>query len=221
MKSTFYVQFGKRWLDLAFSIPGIVLLSPVLIGAAVSIRLSSRGPVLFRQVRVGKNGETFHILKFRTMIENESAGATLVTAANDRRITPVGRFLRNTKIDELPQLWNVICGDMSLVGPRPEVPKFTSHYTAAQRTVLLAKPGVTGPAAIAFVNEEEILAQQSDAELFYRSTVLPSKLQLDLAYCGNICLSNDMRLLFSTVGKLFGLKRALPRVEPVQSEIIS
>ena len=197
MTPTFYSQFGKRWLDLAFSIPGIVVISPVLIVAAISVRLSSRGPVFFRQIRVGRSGNTFYMLKFRTMVENDSANATMVTAANDPRITPVGSFLRKTKIDELPQLWNVVWGDMSLVGPRPEVPKFTAQYTKAQRAVLLARPGVTGPAAIAFVHEEEVLARQPDAELFYRTTLLPAKLALDLAYCENIRLWNDLRLLFS------------------------
>ena len=221
MKPTFYSRFGKRCLDLAFATPGLILISPALLAAAVSVRLSSCGPVFFRQIRVGQNGSAFHVLKFRTMIENASTSAALVTAANDPRITRIGRFLRNTKLDELPQLWNVIRGEIGLVGPRPEVPKFTAGYTPAQKAVLSAAPGVTGPAAITFVHEEELLARQSDPELFYRTTLLPAKLELDLAYCENIRLSNDLRLLFSTIFRLLEPKRIPPRPEPAQTETAS
>ncbi len=183
---TFYTKAGKRWLDLALASTGVVVLSPVLLSAALAVRLTSAGPIFFRQVRVGLDGRPFRIFKFRTMYVDRSSADSLLTASGDSRITSVGRFLRSAKIDELSQLFNVLAGDMSLVGPRPEVPKYVAVYTEEQQRVLSVKPGVTGPAANML--EEELLAGQTDTEQFYLTTVLPAKLRIDCDYCENVSL---------------------------------
>lgn len=198
MTSTFYTRFGKRLLDLLLSFIGVVVLSPFLLLVAAAVKFSSRGPALFRQIRTGQFQKPFHILKFRTM--RHSASGSLLTAAGDSRITPLGRWLRKTKIDELPQLFNVLVGDMSLVGPRPEVVFYTSKYTEVQRKVFAARPGITGPSII--MDEEELMAAQEDKEAFYLSTILPAKLKIDLAYCENIRFTADLRMLFATFRRM-------------------
>jgi lipopolysaccharide/colanic/teichoic acid biosynthesis glycosyltransferase len=196
----FYTRVGKCCLDLTLASIGVVVLSPVLLAAALAVRLTSAGPILFRQVRVGRDGRPFRIFKFRTMYVDRAAADSLLTASGDSRITSVGRFLRSAKIDELSQLFNVLVGDMSLVGPRPEVPKYVAMYTDAQRRVLSVKPGVTGPAANML--EEELLAGQADAEQFYLTTVLPAKLRIDCDYIETVSLKTDLELIFSTAMKV-------------------
>lgn len=196
LDQTFYSRTGKRWLDLAGAISGLIVLAPFLVVVAVAVRLTSPGPAFFRQVRVGQFGKPFRIFKFRTMVGKSAGPGALLTAAGDPRITPLGRWLRNTKIDELPQLMNVLLGDMSLVGPRPEVPTYVATYNERQRTVLVAKPGVTGISAN--VREEELLASHADKEAFYLSTILPAKLEIDIAYCEKIRLVNDLKMILST-----------------------
>jgi lipopolysaccharide/colanic/teichoic acid biosynthesis glycosyltransferase len=196
---TFYQRAGKRWLDLAFASLGLVLLSPLLVAVAAAVRLTSPGPAFFRQKRTGQFGAPFLISKFRSMRGNSPAKGALLTAAGDPRITPLGYWLRKSKVDELPQLLNVFTGHMSLVGPRPEVPEYTAKYTERQRRILLAKPGVTGPATNAHVNEEELLASQPDKEAFYLATVLPVKLETDLAYCENIRFAEDVKLILTAI----------------------
>ena len=148
---------AKRVFDLFFSVVGLLVLSPVLLVLAVLVKVSDGGPVLFRQQRVGKDGRPFYIVKFRSMVENADDLGLGVTRDGDPRITAMGRFLRKTKLDELPQLWNVLVGDMSFVGPRPEVPGYVARYTAEQRKVLALKPGITDLATLEFRKEEEML----------------------------------------------------------------
>ncbi len=203
MTQTFYARAGKRWLDAAAAFVGLIAMSPLFLLVALAIKITSRGPVFFRQVRVGQFGKTFRIFKFRSMHVVTNADESLLTAAGDSRITAVGRLLRRTKADEFAQLLNVLAGDMSLVGPRPEVPKYVAAYSEEERQVLLAKPGITGPAAIKFVNEEELLAGQPDIDTFYLNTLLPAKLALDLAYCANVRLLDDLKIILVTFGNVF------------------
>ncbi len=191
-------------MDASCALCGLVVLSPAFLLTALAIRLTSRGPAFFRQTRVGRYGKRFRIFKFRTMrTENEEAGS-LLTAAGDPRVTTLGRWLRRTKMDELPQLINVLAGQMSLVGPRPEVPKFVATFTESQRRILAAKPGITGPCANIYLNEEELLAGQPDDEQYYISKILPAKIDIDIAYCEQIRFVEDLRIIFQTFAKVFG-----------------
>jgi lipopolysaccharide/colanic/teichoic acid biosynthesis glycosyltransferase len=196
---SFYVRYGKRCFDLCAACIGIVAVSPVLIGAAAAVAFTSAGPIIFRQERVGKNGTPFRILKFRTMYIG-SATDSLLTAAGDPRVTPAGRWLRSSKVDELAQLFNVVKGEMSLVGPRPEVPKYVALYSDEQKRVLRVRPGVTGAAASML--DEELLAGQADTEEFYVKSVLPAKLAIECDYCKSVSLTGDLRLILSTVVKV-------------------
>lgn len=200
MRTTFYTRVGKRWFDAVTSFAGLVLISPMLLCVTVVIRLTSSGPVIFRQIRTGRFGKPFEIVKFRTMKVSPAGANSLLTSANDPRITAVGRWLRKTKIDELPQLYNVLLGDMSLVGPRPEVPHYAMTYTEEQKRVLLVCPGITGPSII--INEEDLMAHSVLKEEFYVSKILPAKLEVDLAYCDNIRFLEDIRLVLLTLFRL-------------------
>jgi lipopolysaccharide/colanic/teichoic acid biosynthesis glycosyltransferase len=214
-KSTsFYQAIGKRAFDLAASAFGVFLLLPFLAAIGIAVRLSSRGPVLFRQIRVGQSGKPFELLKFRSMYVGSEKGSPL-TAVGDPRITPLGKWLRRTKVDELPQLWNVVRGDMALVGPRPEVPRFVAEYTDRQRAVLHVRPGITGPEINVF--EEELLAGQLDKELFYRTTLLPAKLDTDLAYVCDVRFSSDLGVLLQTFKKLL-FRVHVPYKGPAQTK---
>jgi lipopolysaccharide/colanic/teichoic acid biosynthesis glycosyltransferase len=203
MNRTFYTRAGKRALDVTLAVPGLIVLSPLFLIAGAAVRFTSRGPAFFRQVRVGQREKPFRIFKFRTMYQrNENTGReTYLTAAGDPRITPVGRWLRKTKVDELPQLINVLLGDMSMVGPRPEVSAYTDTYNERQRAILAAKPGVTGPSAN--VDEEELIASHPDKDDFYLTTVMPAKLEIDIAYCENINFAGDVRQIVRTVATVF------------------
>jgi lipopolysaccharide/colanic/teichoic acid biosynthesis glycosyltransferase len=203
MTETFYSRTGKRWLDAAAAFTGLIALSPLFLLAALAIKLTSRGPVFFRQIRVGRFAHPFRIFKFRSMRVMDAPSESLLTSAGDSRITSVGKWLRKTKADEFPQLINVLLGEMSLVGPRPEVPRYVAAYSERQRWVLFAKPGITSPAANQYVNEEELLAEQADQENFYLTAILPAKLEIDLAYCGNIRFSEDLRIIFATFRNVF------------------
>jgi len=201
-KFGFYRAFGKRAVDIVFSATGLLLLSPLFLLLPILIKLSSRGPVLYSQGRVGLNGTTFHILKFRSMhVGADSAGPAL-TCAGDRRITPIGRWLRRSKLDELPQLWNVLIGDMSLVGPRPEHPLYVRSYNPEERRVFAIRPGITDSASIFYRHEEDLLQSVSDFENFYREVVLPHKLSLNLAYVDNITVAGDLSLICQTITSL-------------------
>ena len=201
----FYATYGKRVLDTLLATAGLILLLPVLVLVACLIKLTSRGPILFRQVRVGKDGRPFHILKFRSMVAQavDMDSDARITVAGDPRVTAIGKILRRYKVDELPQLWNVLRGNMSLVGPRPELPHYVSAYTPKQRIVLVARPGITDPASLAYRHEEEILAEQNDPEQFYQTKILPDKLARNAAYLQKITLSNDIGIILRTVSSAF------------------
>ena len=191
----------KRCMDVLFSLLGLALLWPLGLAVALAIRLDSPGPALFRQERVGLRGRPFRIHKFRTM---RVGGAGLqVTAGGDARITRVGRVLRRYKLDELPQLIDVLRGRMSLVGPRPEVPRYMALYPPeARRAILSVRPGITDPASIAFRNEEALLAAAPDAERAYIDTIMPLKQRYYLDYVAHRSLGADLRILLSTAAVL-------------------
>lgn len=188
---------AARALDVVVSALLLLLSSPLMLALALLVKLSSPGPVFFRQQRVGRQGRLFWLYKFRSM---RVAGAgPLITSAGDRRITPVGAVLRKWKLDELPQLFNVLRGDMSLVGPRPEVLRYVQRYTEEQRQVLSVRPGITGLSQLAYHNEEELLAGQEDAEDYYLRVLLPAKLALDLEYIRQRTLRSDLQILWQTL----------------------
>ena len=187
------MQLSDRFLA-AFA---LCLLAPLLAVIALAVVAGSGWPVLFQQERVGQRGRPFQLLKFRTMRTGKSGPS--ITARGDLRITGVGRFLRKFKLDELPQLWNVVRGEMSLVGPRPEVPQFVDMNNPVWRSVLQVRPGITDPASIAFRNEEELLAKAADPISFYEKSVLPAKLALNLAYLDRKCFWLDIQVILRTV----------------------
>jgi lipopolysaccharide/colanic/teichoic acid biosynthesis glycosyltransferase len=198
-----YARYGKRALDVFLSVIGLLTLSPVLALIACCLKLSTPGPVLYRQLRVGQAGHPFHMIKFRSMVVDASSRGLGITVSKDNRVTPAGRFLRRYKLDELPQLWNVCFGEMSLVGPRPELPSYVARYTPEQRLVLSARPGITDPASLAYRHEEELLAAHHNPEAFYRSHVLPDKLARNLDYIQRISLKNDLRIILETLVSSF------------------
>ena len=200
---------AKRILDVVVSGLGLALLSPLMLALAICIKLDSRGPVLYRGERVGKDGEPFRMCKFRTMVVEADRIGPPVTYREDPRITRVGGFLRRTKLDELPQLINVLKGEMSLVGPRPEDPSYVAHYTAEQREVLRVKPGVTGPTQLEYRDEASMLEART-ADAHYLSEIMPEKLELDLLYVHNRSLAVDFKILWQTaVTLMFGDRRVL------------
>ncbi len=185
----------KRMLDVLGAILGLIILSPLISLIGVLIRIVDGSPVLYRQVRVGQNGTQFVLAKFRSM--RQASGAS-ITAAGDDRITRIGRFIRKYKLDELPQLWNVLVGEMSLVGPRPELPKFVDLEDARWRELLRVKPGITDPASIVFRSEEELLARKSNPEKYYQERLLPEKLSLSLRYLAQRSILLDLRVIVVT-----------------------
>ena len=187
----------KRLFDIACAALGLLILTPVLLVCTLLVGLTSPGGVLFRRERIGKDGVPFTIYTFRSM-RKDNAGLKISTS-RDTRITPVGRVLRKTKLDELPQLWNVLKGDMSFVGPRPEVREYTDLYTSEQRQVLLVRPGITGLASIRYRNENELLTASSDPNRTYIEEVMPAKLALDLNYIPRACVSYDIKLILETL----------------------
>lgn len=189
----------KRALDVSAGAVGLVAVSPGLAAIALAIRWSSDGPVLFAQERVGRHGRPFRLLKFRTMVAAAPGRGPAVTAGGDPRVTRVGRVLRRHKLDELPQLLNVVRGQMSLVGPRPEVLKYVQAYPEAYREVLSVKPGITDFAAIEFRNEEEILGRSEDPERCYIDEVLPAKIALYRKYLECRSMRTDLEILLRTV----------------------
>jgi lipopolysaccharide/colanic/teichoic acid biosynthesis glycosyltransferase len=197
--SGFYSRRGKRIFDAITSAMAVLLLSPLFIVIALLIKLTSAGPVFFFQQRVGRRGRLFQIAKFRSMRNGSEEQGPGITEQGDSRITPFGRVLRFLKIDELPQLWNVLRGDMSLVGPRPELPRYVDHYSASQRRVLAVRPGMTDPASIKYAREEHELGQQAAPERFYVDVILPDKLDLNLEYIGRVTLFRDLSLLSKTL----------------------
>lgn len=193
----------KRCFDFLFSLAGIIILLPLFIILALWVSFDSSGGFIYAQVRVGRYGKDFRLLKFRTM----SSGADklgLLTVGKDQRITRAGRILRKYKLDELPQLFNVLKGDMSLVGPRPEVRKYVILYSSVQKEVLLMKPGITDYASIEFSGENEILASADDPEKMYINEIMPAKIKLNLKYREEQGLFTDMKIIILTLAKIFG-----------------
>lgn len=189
----------KRIFDIVVSFVGLVILSPLFLILAIAIARDSKGPVFFKQTRVGRNGVPFKIYKFRTMIEDAEAKGMQLTVGNDSRITEVGAFLRKTKIDELPQLINVLKGEMSFVGPRPEVPKYVELYTEDQRQVLMVRPGITDLASIEYRNESDLLASTDNPEKIYVEQIMPKKLDLNMRYIERISFVTDIGIIFRTI----------------------
>lgn len=189
----------KRVFDVFFSLLGIILLAPIFLIVAIWIKLDSPGSVFFRQTRIGQFGREFSIYKFRTMVANAESLGKQITVANDRRITRSGQFLRKFKLDELPQLFNVLRGDMSLVGPRPEVPRYVELYTPEQRQVLKVRPGITDVASIEFRNENDLLANALNFEEAYIQEIMPKKLELNLQYIERASLGFDFLIILQTL----------------------
>ncbi len=194
-----YLIIGKRLFDIVATILGGLLLIPIILPIAIWIKLSSKGPLFYIQKRVGKDFLEFDLYKFRSMVVDADKVGPSVTSGDDPRITKVGAIIRKTKIDELPQLLNVLKGDMSLVGPRPEVMKFVSKKKDEYKKVLSVKPGITDNAAIEFRDEETIMEQYEDKEKAYIDFVLPKKIELYYKYIDNISLIGDIKLILRTL----------------------
>jgi lipopolysaccharide/colanic/teichoic acid biosynthesis glycosyltransferase len=192
----------KRLFDVLVSAAALLLLSPLFLGVAIAIKLSSPGPIFHRAVRVGRHGVLFKLYKFRSMVVNADKIGAGITTAHDPRITPIGRFLRRTKLDELPQLINVLRGEMSLVGPRPEDPRYVALYTEEQRRVLRARPGMTSLASVRYRNEQALLSGD-DWETRYIQQIMPDKLAIDLQYIERATLLSDLGVLWQTFLALF------------------
>jgi lipopolysaccharide/colanic/teichoic acid biosynthesis glycosyltransferase len=192
-----------RVLDIFFSFAGLLLLSPLFLALAIAIKLESKGNVFYRQMRVGKDDKDFWIYKFRSMRTDSDKNGLLTVGDDDPRITKVGRFIRKYKLDEFAQLLNVLIGDMSLVGPRPEVRKYVNLYNAEQRKVLSVKPGITDYASIEYHNENKILAQSTNPEKTYIEVVMPHKLQLNMKYINNPSLKNYFKIIALTLLGIF------------------
>jgi len=193
----------KRFIDILICLPAVVILSPVFMVIAIWIKTDSTGPVLYLQERIGKSGKPFRIFKFRTMRTNADKHGLLTVGGRDPRVTGAGFYLRKYKLDELPQLFNVLIGHMSLVGPRPEVKKYVDLYSTDQRKVLSVKPGITDYASIEYSNENELLARSDDPESTYIKEVMPAKLRLNLKYIQEQSLVTDLRIIFQTLKKVF------------------
>lgn len=192
----------RRLLDITVSATGLIVLSPLFLLIGLWIKTDSPGPMFYLATRVGKNGELFRLFKFRSMAVGADRQGPGITGAGDTRVTHAGRFLRRTKLDELPQLINVLRGEMSLVGPRPEDPRYVAFYTPEQRRVLTVRPGITSAASLAYRHEEDMLAG-ADWETVYRTNVLPDKLATDIAYLARRTLASDLKLIIRTVAALF------------------
>jgi len=206
------VRYGrgpsKRILDLMLSVPALVVLSPLMMVLAAAILASMGRPVLFRHERIGRDGRPFLLHKFRSMRGDAESGLP-ITGVGDPRVTPLGRFLRRTKLDELPQLLNIVAGEMSVVGPRPEVGRYVTLYDAEQRQVLAVRPGLTDPASLAYRNEEDLLGSVTEAarERFYVQEVMPRKLALSLGYVRGAGLVQDLLLVSKTIAAVAGIGR--------------
>ena len=192
----------KRAIDVAASLCGLVLFSPVMLLCAAAVWLDGGLPIFFAQQRVGRNFRKFPIYKFRSMVVNAPTLGAAITAGRDPRITRVGGFLRASKLDELPQLWNVLVGDMSVVGPRPEVPKYVDMFPADYEVILQVRPGITDPASIKFRDESTVLGASSDPERTYVEEILPEKIRMAKEYAANRSLGRDLMLIFQTAVKI-------------------
>ena len=202
MKKKGCARFFKRMFDIVMSSIGLIFCIIPFFFIAIAIRCTSKGPVYFRQVRVGKNGKEFRIFKFRTMVVDAEKKGKQITVGNDSRITGIGKFLRKTKMDELPQLINVLLGQMSFVGPRPEVPKYVAMYNDYERNILRIKPGITELASITYRDENEVLAASENPEDTYINEIMPKKLNLNMQYMKKMNVFYDIYLIFKTFGAI-------------------
>lgn len=193
----------KRLFDLAMSFFAICFLSPLFIVVALLISLDSRGGVFFHQIRVGKNGKHFKLHKFRTMRPNAESSGQLTVGNKDNRITRTGVWIRKYKIDELPQLFNILKGEMSIVGPRPEVPKYVALYTKEQKQVLNVRPGLTDYASIDFIDENAILEKAENPEEAYIQEIMPMKLKLNIKYISEMSFATDLKIILGTLKAIF------------------
>jgi lipopolysaccharide/colanic/teichoic acid biosynthesis glycosyltransferase len=191
----------KRIFDLICSTLGLIVLSPILIVITIKIKTDSDGPVFFKQIRVGEKNKEFEILKFRTMVVDAEKLGRQITVGNDSRITKIGAFLRKYKLDELPQLINVFKGDMSLVGPRPEVPRYVKLYNEEQKKVLEVKPGITDLASIRYRDENDLLGEAENPDEFYINIIMPDKLALNLEYINRNNVFFDIYIILKTIIK--------------------
>ena len=196
----------KRILDFIGGLIGTILLLPIMIVIAIVIKCESRGPVLFKQVRITQYGREFKIFKFRTMVVNAEKLGTQVTSKNDPRITKVGKFLRKYRLDELPQIINILIGDLSFVGTRPEVPRYVKEYTDEMIATLLLPAGVTSEASIEFKDEEKILDNSDNVDSDYINKVLPLKMKYNLHYIKLFTILYDIKIMFRTIGAVLGLE---------------
>lgn len=188
----------KRAFDFIWSLLGLLLFSPLFIVVAILIKLNSKGPVFFKQTRVGEGEKDFKIYKFRTMFLNSDKRGLLTVGDKDNRVTQIGYYLRKFKLDELPQLINVLKGEMSFVGPRPEVRKYVQFYSESQRKVLTVKPGITDIASIEYRNENQILSTKTNPEDFYINEIMPKKININLDYIARRNFFSDLRVIFKT-----------------------
>ncbi len=198
----------KRVVDVAFAALALALLWPLGLVIAAAVTLGDGGPAFFRQERVGRGGRTFRMWKFRTMIVGAERSGRHLTVGADPRVTRVGAVLRRTKLDELPQLLNVLRGQMSMVGPRPEVRRYVAFYTAEQRAVLKLTPGITDPASLRYRDESELLAESADPERTYVEHIVPQKIRLNLAYAASATWLTDIGVIWATVRTLFARGRS-------------
>ena len=194
---------AKRLFDIVSSGIGLLCLAPVFVVMAIWIKLDSRGPVCYRQTRVGRYGRDFRIFKFRSMRVGSDKGRQITVGERDPRITRSGYFIRRYKIDELPQLINVFLGDMSIVGPRPEVRKYVDLYSEEQRKVFQVRPGITDLASIKYRNENELLSQVDDPDTYYIDVIMPDKLAINLEYIRHQSFMGDIKIIFNTLFKIF------------------
>ncbi len=194
----------KRLFDVLASTVMLLLLSPLLLVLSLAVNFSSKGPVFYMQERIGKNEKLFRIFKFRTMFLDADKKGLLTVGGRDPRVTPVGYFLRKYKLDELPQLFNVMLGEMSLVGPRPEVKRYVEMYSVEQKKVLEVNPGITDYASIEYANENELLGKADDPEKMYVEEIMPAKLKLNLKYLREQSFLVDLKIIFKTAMKIFG-----------------
>jgi lipopolysaccharide/colanic/teichoic acid biosynthesis glycosyltransferase len=197
---TFRQRFIKRGFDILLAALGLLLLWPLILIVALVIRIVDSRPVIFSQGRVGRNGKLFSVHKFRTMSMKQNFQST-VTTLQDSRITPVGKFIRKWKLDELPQLWNVLVGKMSFVGPRPDVQGYADKLLGEDRIILTVRPGITGPATLKYRNEETLLAAQDDPEQYNNEVLWPDKVRLNREYVKNWSFWGDMRLILQTISR--------------------
>ena len=196
-------RWSKRAFDFLASLTGLICLGPLMVAVAVAIRLLDGSPVFYRQERMGIDGEPFVLLKYRSMRPQADQQGPKITVSGDQRVTRVGHWLRKTKLDELPQLWNVVRGEMTIVGPRPEVRDYVDQYTPEQREVLALLPGITDPASLKYFDENELLSQQAEPLKFYLEEVMPDKIDINLRYAQDATFLSDLKVILDTVSRIF------------------